>query len=131
MIAAHESGHAPDPRPRGNPAFAEAVFVELMRAHQYRRAFEQLAIDCRRSWGSAEAFAAAQGEASMARLRGVRVRDVRYVDEWTDPDRGTVHRQVAELKVEYTVGDHTPVVHPRVVHLVAESGRWRSLCYPV
>ena len=132
MIAAHDTGHHGDEprRPRGNPAFAEAVFVELMRAHQYRRAYEQLSAECRRSWGSADAFAAAQGDGSMSRLRGMRVTDVRYLPEWTDTAAGTTHRDVAELAVEYTVGDRAPVTVPRVVHLVADGGRWRSLCYP-
>ena len=132
MIAAHDSGRLAGEarRPRGNPAFAEAVFVELMRAHQYRRAFEQLSAECRRSWGSADAFAAAQGDGSMNRLRGMRVTDVRYLPEWTDSARGTTHRDVAELAVEYTLGDRAPVTVPRVVHLVADDGRWRSICYP-
>ena len=131
MIAAHEAGVAgTDVRPRGNPAFAEAVFVELMRASQYRRAFEHLTAECRHSWGSPEAFAAAQGTGSMSRLRGMRVTDVRYLPTWTDATRGTTHEEVAELDVEYTLGERQPVVVPRVVHLVADGGKWRSLCYP-
>ncbi|MFN2582154.1 MAG: hypothetical protein ABR498_05375, partial [Candidatus Dormibacteria bacterium] len=97
---------------------------------QYTRAFEQLSDHCRRTWGSAEAFAAAQGVGSMTRLRGMRVRDVRFLTEWGEPDRGVIHRDVAELDVEYTVGEVEPRRLQRVVHLVAESGRWRSLCYP-
>lgn len=133
MIAAHDAGVQPGEadRPRGNPAFSEALFVELMRAHQYRRAFEQLSLDCQRSWGSAEAFVAAQGASAMSRLRGVQVKSVRYLDEWTDPQRGNTYRGVAELQVEYAIGDRDPArVLPRVVHLVADSGRWRSLCFP-
>ena len=133
MIAAHDAGLQPgEPRrPRGNPAFSEALFIELMRAHQYGRAFELLSADCRRSWGSADAFVAAQGGSAMSRLRGVQVKDVRYLDEWTDPDRGATYSEVAELHVEYTIGDRDPArVLPRVVHLVADAGRWRSLCYP-
>jgi hypothetical protein len=133
MIAAHDAGVLPGEarRPRGNPAFSEALFVELMRAHQYRRAFEQLSADCQRSWGSADAFVAAQGASAMSRLRGVQVKSVRYLDEWTDPERGSTYQGVAELQVEYTIGDRDPArILPRVVHLVADSGRWRSLCYP-
>ena len=133
LIAAHDAGlgRGEARRPRGNPAFSEALFIELMRAHQYGRAFEQLSTDCQRSWGSADAFVAAQGASAMRRLRGVQVKDVRYLDEWTDPERGATYSEVAELQVEYTLGDRDPAhVLPRVVHLVADSGRWRSLCYP-
>jgi hypothetical protein len=136
LVHAHETGQdagdlAAPSRPRGNPAFSEALFVELMRAHQYRRAFDQLSSDCQRSWGSVEAFAAAQGSGEMRRVRGVSIKDVRYLSEWTDPAAGTTYQQVAELRVEYTVGDRNPaIVFPRVVHLVPDSGRWRSLCYP-
>ncbi|MBV8196042.1 MAG: hypothetical protein JOY80_11020 [Candidatus Dormibacteraeota bacterium] len=130
MIAAREAGAASPDRPRADPAFVEAVFVELMRASQYRRAFEQLSSECRRSWGSADAFAAAQGDGSMSRLRGVRVTEVRYLSEWIDPERGTTHQNVAELRVEYEMGGHEMATIARTIHLVAEGARWRSLCYP-
>jgi len=133
MIAAHDAGVRPGEgrRPRGNPAFSEALFIELMRAHQYRRAFEQLSADCQRSWGSADAFVSAQGSSTMSRLRGVQVKGVRYLPEWTDPERGATYSEVAELEVVYTIGEREPAhVVERVVHLVADSGRWRSLCYP-
>lgn len=132
IIAAHDTGRVVDSplRPRANPAFAEAVFVELMRAHQYRRAFDLLSTDCRRAWGSPDEFAAAQARGSMSRLRGVRVKAVRHLAEWTDAERGTTHRGVAELDVEYTMNGAEPAVVTRVVHLVADAGKWRSLCYP-
>ena len=131
LLEAHEAGRAGDgPRPRGNPAFSEALFVELMRARQYRRAFEQLSRDCRDRWGSAEAFAAAQGGA-LRWLRGVRVRDVRFLDEWTDEHAARRYTDVAELQVEYAFGDSSDAkLMKRVVHLVPDEGKWRSLCYP-
>lgn len=133
LVDAHERGRdAVPPRPRGNPAFSEALFVELMRAHQYRRAFGLLSDDCQHSWGSADRFAAAQGGGSMRRLQGVTVKDVRYLPEWTDTTRGTTYHEVAELDVEYRIGDRTPAtVVPRVVHLVPGAGRWRSICHPL
>src|SRR5262249_7865464 len=107
LVRAHESGRTltAGGRPRGNPAFSEALFVELMRAKQYARAFAQLSAECQLSWGSVDAFAAAQGAGAMRRLRGVNVKEVRYLSAWTDPARGTVYNQVAELDVEYTLGD--------------------------
>ena len=133
LVDAHERGRGPaGARPPGNPAFSEALFVELMRASQYRRAFTLLSEDCQLSWGSPEAFAEAQGASMMRRLRGVNVKEVRYLPEWTDTTRGTTYRDVAELDVEYEVGDPDPVaVIRRVVHLVPGGGRWRSICYPV
>jgi len=133
LVDAHERGHAPlGARPPGNPAFSEALFVELMRANQYRRAFALLSEDCQLSWGSPEAFAEAQGASSMRRLRGVSVKEVRYLPEWTETSRGRTYRDVAELDVEYEVGDPEPVARiRRVVHLVPGGGRWRSICYPV
>jgi hypothetical protein len=133
LVDAHERGRGPaGARPPGNPAFSEALFVELMRASQYRRAFTLLSEDCQLSWGSPEAFAEAQGASTMRSLRGVSVKDVRYLPEWTDAARGTTYHDVAELDVEYEVGDPDPVaVIRRVVHLVPGGGRWRSVCYPV
>jgi hypothetical protein len=133
LVDAHERGRAPvGTRPPGNPAFSEALFVELMRANQYRRAFSLLSEDCQLSWGSPEAFAEAQGASAMRRLRGVSVKEVRYLPEWTETSRGRTYRDVAELDVEYEVGDPDPVVRiRRVVHLVPGGGRWRSICYPV
>ncbi|MEA2637851.1 MAG: hypothetical protein QOE18_908 [Chloroflexota bacterium] len=133
LVDAHERGRSPlGARPPGNPAFSEALFVELMRANQFRRAFTLLSEDCQLSWGSPEAFAEAQGASTMRRLRGVSVKEVRYLPEWTDSYRGTTYRDVAELDVEYEVGDPDPVaVIRRVVHLVPGGGRWRSICYPV
>lgn len=132
IIAAHDSGRVAlsTMRPRANPAFAEAVFVELMRAHQYRRAYDLLSSDCRRAWGSPELFAAAQARGSMSRLRSVRVTAIRHLAEWTDIERGVTHREVAELEVEYTMNGPEPALLTRVVHLVADAGKWRSLCYP-
>jgi len=135
LLRSHERGRDTDAetpvRPRGNPAFTEALFVELMRAHQYQRAFAMLSPDCRRAWGSAGAFAQAQGTGPMGRLSSVRVRDVRHLDVWTDIERGTTYREVAELDVEYTLGTVSgAAVLPRVVHLVSADGRWWSLCYP-
>ena len=131
LVDAHERGITGSAaRPRGNPAFSEALFVELMRARQYRRAFEQLSAECRRQWGSADAFAAAQGTA-MRRLLGVAVKDVRYLSEWCDPHSGVTYREVAELDVEYMLaGPELQRTLQRVVHLVPDEGRWRSLCYP-
>ena len=133
LVDAHERGRAPvGTRPPGNPAFSEALFVELMRANQYRRAFSLLSEDCQLSWGSPEAFAEAQGVSAMRRLRGVSVKEVRYLPEWTETSRGKTYRDVAELEVEYEVGDAGPVAKiRRVVHLVPGGGRWRSICYPV
>ncbi|MFZ0129733.1 MAG: hypothetical protein WB808_00080 [Candidatus Dormiibacterota bacterium] len=133
LVDAHERGRAPiGSRPPGNPAFSEALFVELMRANQYRRAFSLLSEDCQLSWGSPEAFAEAQGASAMRRLRGVSVKEVRYLPEWIETSRGRTYHDVAELDVEYEVGDPEPVARiKRVVHLVPGGGRWRSICYPV
>lgn len=132
MIAAHDEGRTAERqrRPRANPAFAEAVFVELMRAQQYGRAYELLSRDCRRAWGSADAFAIAQSGGAMSRLRGMHVTAVRHLPEWTDAARGVTYHEVAELEVDYGVGSDEAAVVSRVVHLVADNGKWRSLCYP-
>ena len=124
-----DSGHSQ--RPRGNPAFSEAVFVELMRARQYRRAFALLTPECRQSWGSLQAFVDAQRIGALAQLRGVRVTAVRPLSGWRDPDSGMVHEHAAELDCIYEIGDERQSVGlPRTVHLVGQGGAWRSLCYP-
>jgi len=130
LVAGHTSGMSGG-RPRANPAFSEAVFVELMRARQYQRAFALLAPECQQSWGSMQVFIDAQRIGSLASLRGVRVDAVRHLEGWRDPDSGIVHEHAAELDVEYAVaGGDRQVAVPRTVHLVAHGGGWRSLCYP-
>ena len=133
LVTAHERGsRRTSSRPQGNPAFSEALFVELIRGGQHARAFELLAPDCQRSWGGPDRFAAAHQGTSPQRLEGVNVVAVRHLEAWVDPDRGAHHRQVAELDVEYSFGAGERVVRlPRTVHLVAVEGRWRSLSYPV
>ncbi len=131
LVADHERGTAGAHRPRANPAFSEAVFVELMRARQYRRAYALLSPECQQSWGSLQAFIDAQRIGALAQLRGVRVDEVRHLDNWRDPDSGMVHEHAVELDVQYDIGDGTRSVSvPRTVHLVAHRGGWRSLCYP-
>jgi hypothetical protein len=131
LVADHERGVSGSTRPRANPAFSEAVFVELMRARQYRRAYALLSPECQQSWGSLQAFIDAQRIGAMVQLRGVRVDRVRQLENWRDPDSGMVHEHAAELDVEYALGDGTRTASiPRTVHLVAFRGGWRSLCYP-
>lgn len=133
LVAAHDRGsRRGGSRPSGNPAFSEALFVELIRGGQHARAFALLAPECQLRWGSAERFAAAHGEGSLQSLESVNVTAVRHLDEWVDPHRGDCHRQVAELDVEYSFdAGHRRVKLARTVHLVAVEGRWRSLSYPV
>ena len=88
LVADHERGTAGSQRPRANPAFSEAVFVELMRARQYRRAYALLSPECQQSWGSLQAFIDAQRIGALAQLRGVRVNEVRHIDNWRDPELG-------------------------------------------
>lgn len=132
LLNAHQAGRSQDAgRPRGNPAFCEALFVELMRAQRYERAFALLSADCQASWGSSDRFAVAQRGGTLRYLRGVTVKEVRHLTEWTDVSRGMTYHHVAELDVEYAFGtEETSVTIPRTIHLVACDGKWRSLCYP-
>jgi hypothetical protein len=131
LVADHERGVGASTRPRANPAFSEAVFVELMRARQYRRAYALLSPECQQSWGALQAFIDAQRIGALAQLHGVRVTEVRHLERWRDPDSGMVHDHAAELDVLYEIGDRTRSVSvPRTVHLIALGGAWRSLCYP-
>ncbi len=132
LLERHERGRAPSPgRPRANPAFAEAVFVELMRARRYERAFDLLAPDCRRAWGSADAFAAAQAGGAVRHLQGAKVTSTDSREDWIDPESGVAYNHVAELRVEYTLDNgRRSLVVPRTVHLVGVAGQWLSICYP-
>jgi hypothetical protein len=117
-------------RPRSNPAFNEATFVELMRAARFKRAYDLLAPDCQRAWGSWMAFADAN-RAAMSNLRGVEVTESQILEEWVDVARGITHQDVAELKVEYRLGrGETTSVVEQTVHLVGIDGKWCSLSYP-
>lgn len=117
--------------PQSDPGQCEVLFTELMRQRRFDRAYLLLAPECQQSWGSPEAFAAAQSSAGVEAMAGVEVRRTRRLHGWHDADAGCTHDEVAELLVEYivTVGDRTVAV-PRTVHLVAVRGKWRSLCYP-
>lgn len=139
LLAAREA-LVPPPRARpevpagedvGDPVGHEERLVELLRQGSYELAFAQLAAPCQQRWGSPGAFAAAQS-ASAANLLGVSVREVRYLPTWSDADAGCVHRDVAELEVDYRVrlSQSAAATVPRTVHLVAAPGGWRSVCYP-
>lgn len=131
LVADHHRGGTDSSRPRANPAFSEAVFVELMRARQYRRAYSLLSPECQQSWRTLQAFIAAQRIGALATLQGVKVKQVRHIEGWRDPDSGMVHAHAAELDVEYEISDASRTLSlPRTVHLVAHRGAWRSLCYP-
>lgn len=135
MLEARERtrlGAAPTAPRRGDPAQAELLFIELMRAGSFERAFRLLAPECQVRWGGEAAFAANQHSAGgHDQVRHVEIRDVQLLDVWPDLDSGRVNREVAELAVEYTVDvGGREVLVERVVHLVLVEGRWRSLCYP-
>ena len=131
LVAAHDRGEPAPGRPRANPAFSEALFIELMRAEQYERAYALLAPECQLRWRDAERFAAAH-HGVLTRLLGVEVTAVRYLDEWIDPDTGTAHIDVAELDVNYALatGRDGTTSMAKTVHLLPNAGRWRSLSYP-
>ena len=132
MVAERDAAPSRARRPVTDPAFSEALFVELIRERRFERAFALLTPDCQRSWGSQERFAEEQGAGEGIALLGVDVRDVRLLAEWIDPVHGDRYRDVAELDVAYAV--RTPertLMLPRTVHLVAMEGRWRSIAYPV
>jgi hypothetical protein len=133
LLAAQERSLVrPERAPRPDPAHSEMLFVELMRHGSFERAWGLLAPECQRRWGTPQAFAAGQGPGEgAAEVCGVAVHGVRLLRDWTDPDSGHRHDEVAELVVEYTVRSGAQTLRlPRTVHLVAEHGRWRSLCYP-
>ncbi len=125
-------GAAPVVPRRGDPAQAELLFVEMMRAGHFERAFRLLAPECQARWGSAAGFAVAQAEAGgHDQVRHADIRDIQVLEVWPDPDSGRVNREVAELTVEYLVdAGEREVLVERVVHMVLVEGRWRSLCYP-
>ena len=117
--------------PGAGPAGCEERFVDLLRESRFEGAFALLAAPCQQRWGSAGAFAAGQA-ASAGNLLGLVVREVRYLAEWPDSDGGCVHRDVAELAVDYRVrlSASRAATVSRTVHLVAAPDGWRSICYP-
>ena len=124
-------GAAPVVPRRGDPAQAELLFVEMMRAGNFERAFRLLAPECQMRWGSEATFAAAQQGGRHDAVLHAHIRNVEILEVWPDPDSGRVNREVAELTVEYLVAlDSREVLVERFVHCVLVEGRWRSLCYP-
>jgi len=125
-------GAAPVVPRRGDPAQAELLFVEMMRAGHFERAFRLLAPECQARWGSAQAFAVEQQRCGgHEQVRHAEIRDIAMLEVWPDPDSGRVNREVAELTVEYLIdAGEREVLVERVVHMVLVEGRWRSLCYP-
>jgi hypothetical protein len=125
------NGAAPAVPRRGDPAQAELLFVEMMRAGNFARAYRLLAPECQARWGGETEFAAAQVGSGNDMVRGAEVRGVEMLEVWPDPDSGRVNREVAELTVVYLVDvGGREVLMERVVHCVLVEGRWRSLCYP-
>jgi hypothetical protein len=124
-------GAAPVVPRRGDPAQAELLFVEMMRAGRFERAYRLLAPECQARWGNEADFAAAQQNSGHDQVRGAEVKAVEVLEVWPDPDSGRVNREVAELTVEYLIDvGGRQVLMERVVHCVLVDGRWRSLCYP-
>jgi hypothetical protein len=117
--------------PGVGPAGCEERFVDLLREGRYEGAFALLTDDCQQRWGSAGAFAAEQGTTAR-NLLGLSVREIRYLAEWVDAEGGGVHRNVAELEVDYRVrlATERAATVSRTVHLVAAPEGWRSICYP-
>ena len=131
LLAAHERGGPESGRPRANPAFSEAFFVELMRAGRYERAYDLLTPSCQREWGSASRFAAAQARGTLRQLQGVRVLNTAPVSDWVDPHTSEVFDHATAVDAEYTLdnGRDRRVIQRRV-HLVGVGGRWRSVIHP-
>jgi hypothetical protein len=121
----------PGTAPGAGPAGCEGHFLELLREGRFEGAFALLATSCQERWGSARAFAADHG-ASAQNLLGLSVREVRYLPEWVDAEGGCLHRDVAELDVDYRVrlSASRAATVSRTVHLVAAPDGWRSICYP-
>jgi hypothetical protein len=124
-------GAAPVVPRHGDPAQAELLFVEMMRAGNFQRAYRLLAAECQAHWGSEADFAEAQHGSGHDQVRSAEVKQVEMLEVWPDPDSGRVNREVAELNVEYLIDvGGREVLIERVVHCVLVEGRWRSLCYP-
>ncbi|HXA28580.1 MAG TPA: hypothetical protein VN193_07510 [Candidatus Angelobacter sp.] len=124
-------GSAPAVPRYGDPAQAELLFVEMMRAGRFERAYRLMAPECQQRWGNEQEFAIAQQGSGHDQVRGAEVKNVEILDVWPDPDSGRVNREVAELAVEYLIDvGGREVLIERVVHCLLVEGRWRSLCYP-
>ena len=124
-------GAAPAVPRHGDPAQAELLFVEMMRAGNFERAYRLLAPECQSRWGTEQDFAQAQQGSGHDQVKSAQVKGVDYLDAWPDPDSGRVNRGAAELTVEYLIDvGGREVLIERVVHCVLVEGRWRSLCYP-
>lgn len=124
-------GGAPVIPRQGDPAQAEMLFVEMMRAGNFERAFRLLAPECQSRWGNEQEFAQAQEGSGNDQVRAAEVKGIEMLDVWPDPDSGRVNRGAAELTVEYLIDvGGRDVLIERVVHCVLVEGRWRSLCYP-
>jgi hypothetical protein len=113
-----------------DPAFAELLLVELLRAGSWDRAFAQLAPECQRAWGTPASLEAANAALGRS-LAGARVASVNALDRWEDEERGIAWEGVAELVVEYALRTRQGLrAVRRVVHLVDVDGRWRSVLFP-
>lgn len=134
MLDAKDRGRhamAPVVPSHGDPAHSELLFVEMMRAGNFERAYRLLAPECQSRWGNEGEFARAQQGSGNDQVRSAEVKRVDMLDVWPDPDSGRVNRGAAELTVEYLIDvGGREVLMERVVHCVLVEGRWRSLCYP-
>jgi hypothetical protein len=79
-------GAAPAVPRYGDPAQAELLFVEMMRAGNFERAYRLLAAECQVRWGGEADFAQAQHGSGHDQVRGAEVKRVEILEVWPDPD---------------------------------------------
>jgi hypothetical protein len=116
-------------RPRGNPIFTETLFVELLRAGQFSRAYDLLAPVCQVAWKGKAGFADTMVSTPYTLIQKVSVKSSKVVEEWFDGE--VTWKPAAQLEVEYLLqsGRQSKVIK-KSVHLVSAEGKWRILLFP-
>jgi hypothetical protein len=115
----------------GAPARSEAAFTRALQARRYDVAWQLLAPSAQQAWRDSQAFAAEMATGGPTRIERSRLKDIRILSRWEDPDAGLVHDRAAELQIEYHLSyQGRRRVVEKVLHLVDAGSGWKNLVYP-
>lgn len=113
------------------PARSEAAFTRALQAQRFDVAWQLLAPSAQHAWQDAGAFANEMATSGQIRIERARLKDIRILARWEDPDGRLVHDRTAELHIEYHLRHQgRRLVVEKILHLVDAGSGWKNLVYP-
>jgi len=114
------------------PATYEMQFMKLHVEGRFEEMWEMLADDAQRAWGGIQNFIREMPRLDeWLEILDMTVASVTVLEEWTDHVHEQTYNNVARLVMRYRVRQQwREWTFDRQVHLIPDSGGWRTLCYP-